>query len=307
RAKECDKWQDGAVTTGQGLPGWVMDYTPVNIAPQGKRQGQYWQTTLGAYDYWAIEYAYKPLAASSPEAEGPELRQIASRVADPTLAYGTDEDSSGTSPIGLDPHTTQWDFCGTPVPYYAQPNKPAHEAMGARETKGARQGEGYQRMRRTFNNAFGEKAVSLLNANKYIGGVYHYRDHVGDPNGRAPYEPVPAAKQRQALDLLKTYAFCPKAFDLPPSLLNKLASERNWDFEGSLFRAQRLDYPIHQRVLGLQRALLDRLFNPIVLARMQDAEVKYANPRDAFTMADMFEGVQEAVWSELKPGAQAGT
>jgi hypothetical protein len=36
---------------------------------------------------------------------------------------------------------------------------------------------------------------------------------------------------------------------------------------------------------------------------MQDAEVKYANPRDAFTMADLFEGVQEAVWSELKPGA----
>src|SRR5262249_17650889 len=93
----------------------------------------------------------------------------------------------------------------------------------------------------------------------------------------------------------------PKAFDRPTSLLNKLASERYWDFEGSLFRAQRLDYPIHQQVLGLQRALLDRLYNPIVLARLQDAEVKYSNPRDAFTMADMFEGVQEAIWSDVKP------
>ena len=306
-AQQFDKLQDTALTTEQGLTGSVMDYTPVNIAPQGRRQGQYWQTTLGAYDYWAIEYAYKPLAASSPEAEAPELRQIASRVADPTLAYGTDEDSFGTSPIGLDPRTNQWDFGSDPLQYYAERIKLAHEVWGALETKAARQGEGYQRLRRTFNNAFGEEAVSLLNANKYIGGVYHNRDHVGDPNGRLPYEPVPAAKQRQALDLLKTYAFGPKAFDLPPSLLNKLASERYWDFEGNLFRAQRLDYPIHQQVLALQRALLDRLFNPIVLARMQDAEVKYANPRDAFTMADMFEGVQEAVWSELKPGAPAGT
>jgi hypothetical protein len=187
--------------------------------------------------------------------------------------------------------------------YYTERIKLAHEVWRTLETKAARQGEGYQRLRRAFNNAFGEKAISLLNSNKYIGGVYHHRDHVGDPNGRMPYEPVPAAKQRQALELLKTYAFGPKAFDLPPSLLNKLASERNWDFEGYLWRTQRLDYPIHQQVVGLQRALLDRLFNPIVLARMQDAEVKYANPRDAFTMADLFEGVQEAVWSELKPGA----
>ncbi len=300
---QFDKLQDTAATTDQGLTGSVMDYTPVNIAPQGSQQGQYWQTTLGTYDYWAIEYAYKPLAASSPEGELPELRKIASRVADPTLAYGTDEDSFGTSPIGLDPRTNQWDFGSDPLRYYTERVKLAHEIWRGLETKAARQGEGYQRLRRAFNNAFGELVISLLNTNKYVGGVYHHRDHVGDPNGRAPYEPVPAAKQRQALELLKTYAFGPKAFDLPPSLLNKLASERHWDFEGSVWRAQRLDYPIHQQVVMLQRALLDRLFNPIVLARLQDAEVKYANPRDAFTMADMFDGVQDAVWSELKPGA----
>ncbi|MGH9754894.1 MAG: zinc-dependent metalloprotease, partial [Blastocatellia bacterium] len=115
---QFDKLQDTAATTEQGLTGSVMDYTPVNLAPRGRQQGQHWQTTLGTYDYWAIEYAYKPLAASSPEGELPELRKIASRVADPTLAYGTDEDAFGTSPIGLDPRTNQWDFGSDPLGYY---------------------------------------------------------------------------------------------------------------------------------------------------------------------------------------------
>jgi uncharacterized protein DUF4953/uncharacterized protein DUF5117/uncharacterized protein DUF5118 len=300
---QFDKLQDAALTSEKGLTGSVMDYVPVNLAPQGGKQGQYWQTTLGPYDYWAIEYAYKPIAGSKPSDELPELRRIAGRVADPSLAYGTDEDAFGVSPVALDPRTNQWDFGNDPLAYYTERIKLVHELIAGLETKAAKEGDGYQSLRRSFNHAFSEMARSLLNANKYIGGVYHHRDHVGDPNGRLPYEPVPAAKQRQALELLKSSAFAPKSFDLPPSLLNKLAVDRFLDFQGSLFRAQRLDFPIHQQVLALQRALLDRMYNPIVLSRLQDAEVKYADSRDSFTMADLFEGMQEAIWSELKPGA----
>jgi uncharacterized protein DUF4953/uncharacterized protein DUF5117/uncharacterized protein DUF5118 len=300
---QFDKLQDVALTSEKGLTGSVMDYVPVNLAPQGGKQGQYWQTTLGPYDYWAIEYAYKPIAGGKPADELPELRQIAARVADPSLAYGTDEDAFGVSPVALDPRTNQWDFGNDPLAFYTERIKLAHELIAGLETKAAKAGDGYQSLRRSFNHAFSELARSLLNANKYIGGVYHHRDHVGDPNGRLPYEPVPAAKQRQALELMKTSAFAPKSFDLPPSLLNKLAVDRFLDFQGNLFRAQRLDFPIHQQVLALQRALLDRMYNPIVLARLQDAEVKYADSRDAFTMADLFEGMQEAIWSDLKPGA----
>ena len=39
----------------------VMDYTPANIVPKGWTQGDYYTTTLGPYDIWAIEYGYKPL------------------------------------------------------------------------------------------------------------------------------------------------------------------------------------------------------------------------------------------------------
>ena len=52
-----------------------------------------------------------------------------------------------------------------------------------------------------------------MRAFKYIGGIYHYRDHVGD--GRLPLQ----------LGLVE-HVFGPDAFRWSPELLNKLAPER---------------------------------------------------------------------------------
>ena len=38
--------------------------------------------------------------------------------------------------------------------------------------------------------------------------------------------------------------------------------------------------------------------------RLQDLEVKYLDPKDTFTMSDLFGGLQEAIWSELKTGSE---
>ena len=64
--------------TGKPLLGSVMEYDAVNIAPEGKKQGDYYTTTIGPWDYWVIEYAYKPIDASKPEDELKELHKIAS-------------------------------------------------------------------------------------------------------------------------------------------------------------------------------------------------------------------------------------
>ena len=65
-----------------------MDYSPINIAPKGKKQGDYYSTTIGPYDYWAIEYAYKPVDGD----EAAELKKIAARAPEHDLVYATDED-----------------------------------------------------------------------------------------------------------------------------------------------------------------------------------------------------------------------
>src|SRR2546425_1231983 len=49
---------DRQLTAKEGISGSVMDYIPANLAPKGMKQGEYFQASLGSYDYWAIEYAY---------------------------------------------------------------------------------------------------------------------------------------------------------------------------------------------------------------------------------------------------------
>jgi hypothetical protein len=199
----------------------------------------------------------------------------------------------------------RFDFGTDPLKYYAQRAKLADELWESMETKLEKPGEGYQILRRSFGGAFGEAGYSMILASKYIGGVYHYRDHVGDPGNRLPFNPVPAAKQKEALELLREHLFSPGAFQFSPQLLNKLASTRFTDFTNFGADAnRRFDIPIHELVLTLQTRVLDRLYHPIVLSRILDSEVKVKSPADAFSVGLLFTELQDSIWAETKtPGA----
>ncbi len=69
---------DTAKTRETGLTASVMDYAPANLMPKDASQGDYFSTTIGPYDTWAIEYGYKPLSGGT-EGETAELKKIAGR------------------------------------------------------------------------------------------------------------------------------------------------------------------------------------------------------------------------------------
>ena len=294
---KVDELNDLQKTDTIGQTGSVMDYNPIFIASKGERQGHFLTPTLGPYDYWAIEYAYKPIQGD----EKAELSKIASRAADPMVAYSTDEDALGTySPLAIDPLVNQFDQSSDPLAFFRQRIGIVNELWDSMETKLTKPGEGYQVLRRAVGRGLNEYNRALLTSSKYIGGIYHVRDHAGDPHGRPPYTPVPAAKQREALEFLRTYAFSEKAFQLPPGALNKLAIERQpgLDFI-AYFTVQRIDFPWHDAVLNLQRNVLNRLYHPVLLARVQDNELRFARNEKSFTMADLFKSLDGAIWSEL--------
>ena len=114
-----EQLHDTAITRKQGLVGSVMDYAPVNLAPKGVKQGDYFTTTIGPYDYWAIEYAYKPLSGGT-EGELAELQKIANRGAAAGLDYATDEDLRGAA----DPLVNVWDLGNDPMKFAAGPHGP---------------------------------------------------------------------------------------------------------------------------------------------------------------------------------------
>jgi hypothetical protein len=145
--------------------------------------------------------------------------------------------------------------------------------------------------------------MAAMQIPKYIGGIYHYRDHIGDPDGRLPFEPVSAAKQRETLEVISTEFFSSDAFKFSAELLNKLTFDRFPDFQGSSWRRERLDYPLHDTVISIQKMLLDHLYHPMLLSRMLDIEARYNGSEDRFTIAEMFQKLREAIWSELEEPA----
>ena len=290
--------------SGEALIGSVMEYDAVNIAPEGQEQGDYYTKTIGPWDYWVVEYAYKSIDASKPEGELKALGEIASRVATSDLTYGTDEDAYGYRFRDLDPLVNRWDLGDDPLAFAKQRREVVVGLWDKIADKVTKEGMGYQRVRRAFGSLLFEHGFTMYLASRYIGGQYHHRDHRGDENGRLPFVPVPAAKQREALQFIKEYALSDKAFSFSPELLNSLAITRWSDWGGDSWNSTRFDYPVHEVILRNQTLILERMLYPSVLSRIQDAELKFPKGADAFTLPELFSGITDAVWVEL--GRDAG-
>ncbi|MBM3774097.1 MAG: hypothetical protein FJW37_02950, partial [Acidobacteria bacterium] len=275
-----------------------------NLAATAEGQGEYHQSTLGPYDYWAIEYAYKPIEASTPEGELAELKKIASRAAEPLLAYATDEDAGiSMNPFDMDPTANRWDLGSDPLKHYAHRVKLGREIFANMEARLEKPGEGYQVLTRSFLNTLFQTGLQMRQASKFIGGIYHHRDHIGDPGGRLPFQPAPAARQREALALLRENLFSPRAFQFSPRLLNKLNNTRFSDFRNFEAMLTRFDVPVHSLILGLQKNVLDRLHHPIVLSRVLDSEI--TSPAQPFRLSELFTTLQDSIWAEAREPGEA--
>jgi hypothetical protein len=289
-----------AITRKKGMAGSVMDYLPVNLAPKGTKQGDYFTTTIGPYDYWAIEYAYRPLDGDT-EGEVAKLQEIATRGAKPGHDYGTDEDLFGTS----DPLINAFDLGADPMQFATERMQLTEELMKTLADRVVEKGEGYQRARYAFSILLNQYGDAAYLAAAFVGAEHAHRDHRGDPSGRDPLVPVPAEKQRQALQFLQQHILTDKHFQFPPELLRKLAAERwyHWGSESSIYGS--VDYPLHESILTIQSIVLDQLLDPAVLNRVQNNALK-TNKEQCLTVAEIFRSLTDGIWSEFPVNGEKG-
>src|SRR5579883_1160193 len=283
------------ITHKKGMVSSVMDYIPPNIAPQGIKQGDYFPLMVGAYDEWAIQYGYTPFPAKNPMAEKPFLEKIAQQSFKPELSYSTDEDI-----YDLDPTADAWDDTDN-VLQYSQWQLDNSRIMWDRlNTSYLVSGESYSDVSEGFGTVLGNYFQNIYYMTKYIGGQSFYRVHAGDSHGQLPFQPVPVEKERQALAMLQKYVFAEDAFNFSPQLLNKLAPSR-WRHWGSNPKIGRLDYPIHDLILFVQKLVLWDLLSGDRLSRLEDIELK-SQPGQALTLPELFDTLQSGIWTEvLKP------
>jgi len=289
-----DQLHDTALTAKQGLVGSVMDYTPANIAPKGTKQGFYFTPTVGAYDYWAIEYAY------TPDGSKENLEKIAGRCAEPQLIYGTDEDLMGTD----DPLVNQWDIGSDPLKFAMDRVKLSQDLIPGLAERVVEKGEGYQRARQAFAVMLSQYGNSAFVAAKHVGGSAMYRDHKGDANARDPFVPTPAAKQREALTFVAEQILTDKPFDFPPELLRKLAADR-WVHWGNERAMQAVEFPVNDRVLAIHRVALNELLDAGTLANVQNSARSAGKGDKPLTVAEVFRAVSDAAFADLPTDGKA--
>ena len=268
----------------------VMDYTPANIFDKG---ANFFLTEPGIYDDWAIEYAYSTCDNYKNEEEC--LSDIISKSIDnPYLAYGTDEDADECDPL-----ISRYDMSSDPIEYYEIYLDMINDYWNILLDDSMEDGKSYNHIKNKFQQGLYEYFRASRHIYKFVGGIYYSRHHIGDID-KDPFIVVDAKDQRRALDFLDRYILSSNFFKFPPELLNKLAPTRLDDFEGTLWYMEQLDYPIHNTIKNLQTRTLNNLYSLDVISRVHDNELRFNSSQEIFTLFEMFDNLNNIIWSELK-------
>lgn len=290
---------DPAFTQTHGIGGSVMDYNAINLALQSESQGDYVMSTIGPYDYWAIEYAYKPIA---PENEKTELAKIAARSDEPQLAFANDVDAGfGGAAEGMDPQVNRRDLGNDPLEFATRRLKLSRELWERLQDRKLAPGQSYEVLRRNFLAGLTQLGNSGAVAAKFVGGVVYVRDHAG--SRREPFTPVAPEKQRAALKLIADGLLSVDSFRLRPEFVRRLTVDQFDRVRGDAGpSAISPDISLSDRMLGVQRSLLDQLLSDAVATRIEESAYRQARSGDAFHLSDLYDTLEAAVWSELKSG-----
>jgi hypothetical protein len=278
--------------TANGTVASVMDYCPAYIVPKDWKKGDYFTTTIGPYDYWAIEYGYKQFSGDEKE----ELKKIASRSGEPGLAYSTDEDTRGIDP---DPDSNRFDLGSDSAEYAKTRAQIVKEMLPGLVERMTPEGDDYTQARRTFNILLAQYGQSMFFVSRQIGGLTTSRSHRGDKNGKPPAALIDAQTQRNALALLEENVFSEKPFDFPREIYNSLGWT-HWDHWGMSRSSTRKDFPVHDFILMWQERMLEQMLSSVTLERMHDAELKASADTDVLTTAELLDRLTKSIFSEVE-------
>lgn len=259
--------KDGLITSS------LMHYVPANLAPKGQSQGAYFQTQVGPYDRWAIEYGYKSLASNT------ELAAIAaSSAGDPRLKYCTDEDA-----VGTDPDCQRFMLGRDVVAFARQRTALADDLIKRQETIKDSGKDAYVLLRNNVSAGLSTYSGALSVVLPAIGGVRSSR------TGR-PYEAVPATEQRAALKFLDEKIFSAEPYAVSPALLERMGEDRK-------AYARTAPYPLAATVLRIQQRALDHIYAPETLGRLADSTL--FGPK-AITPGETMMTVRRSIWKEIE-------
>src|SRR5579883_235106 len=300
--------QSKAFTSRYGIASSVMEYSPVaNIWPKGTSNGDYEQTVLGPYDYYAIRYGYAYIpGAKRPEDELPTLRRWASDWTNPSHRFASDEDAQGFG-IGhsVDPRVEMFDLTNDPMAWCGKEVSMWHGVMDAVNARFPWHGCSYDQARRAFMVPLGSYLTCATRPADTIGGEYLSRNAAGDPHEEMPLQAVPLSEEQKAWGLLDRWLFSDAAWHFNPAVLTRLTyselsslnNNQSWFYNPP----DRHDVPVVEIAAQAQDRALRELFAPLTLTRIDELQTKYPG-HHTMTLVDLFQWAQRSMFGDLTNG-----
>jgi len=278
----------------------VMDYPPprVRLGPNGQIDlSQAYARGPGAYDVWAIHWAY---GIFPPGQEADSLRAIVQDGLRRGFLFLSDADARPE--YASDPRTNLWDDAATPAEFLRYQMQVRRVAMSRFGLRNIRPGEPVGTLMERFVPLYFWHRFALFSLAKTLGGMEYANAIAGD--GQQETWPVPAAEQRAALSQLLG-ALEPAELAIPDTVVT-LLGPRPYGYEGSVELFDSRTAPAFDE-FGAARTLAQMIVDDI-LQRERAARLSAQALRDpgALSLGETVDSLAARSF-RVVPGADART
>lgn len=271
-----DSLRSPSFTARYGTTYSIMDYARNNFVaqPGDKERGvRLTPPELGEYDYYAIDWLYRPIPeAATPEEEAPVLnRWISDRSGDPVYRYGKQQFLAR-----VDPSAFEEDLGDDPVKAADYGVKNLRYLLSHLNEWTAGDDPDFEFRHTVYNETLMQYQRYLTRVLCNIGGIYLNERYEKD--ARASYEPVPGDEQRRST-----------AFVL------RQVKDLDW-----------LDDPEVRRILPLGPQFAPQLSQSLFKSLLQRCGMLWHSAplmgRDAYSQRDFLNELFDAVWEPTRRG-----
>ncbi|GAB4430794.1 MAG: zinc-dependent metalloprotease [Bacteroidia bacterium] len=281
-AYPVDSLRSASFTRRMGTAPSIMDYARFNYVAQPGDTGVSLMPGIGIYDRYAIRWGYRSIAgATDADAERDSLQAwILAHAGDPLYRFGRQTGNP------VDPRNQTEDLGDNAMQASAYGIANLRRIMDSLLVWSTTPGEPYDDLEELYGQVLGQWNRYMGHVRANVGGVYEDYKAAGQPG--PVYTMVPRMQQAAALDFLNRELFATPGWVIDPELLRR--------FEAA---------GIVERVRGYQRQTLEALLDPSRMARLIEQEALHG--RDAFSLADLFDGLYAGIWTELRTGKPIDT
>lgn len=272
-AYTVEQLRDPEFTRKYGTEASIMDYGRFNYVAQ-PGDGARLIPIVGPYDFFSIEWGYRQFKGATNSAlEKPFLDAITARqIQDPKLRFGDaapwEDPSQQTEDLGSDP---------VKATELGLKNIDRIATYLVKAT--SRENENYDNLKNMYDSLIAQRTRELGHVASVIGGAV--RNNLWFGHADAAFEPIPAARQKEAVAFLIQHGFqTPKPL-VTPDILQRLESSGAAD-----------------RILSSQRMLLFTLLSDMRIRRM--SEMAQRTGEGAYTPTQLAGDLTDGIFSELK-------